>query len=88
MENFIFLYVAALLLAGLFSTRLMKVFRLPNVTGYIITGIIMGPFVFGLLFNGFNFLGANDPTISPVYSFVKRLGWVNNIALGFIAFSI
>ena len=88
MENFIFLYIAALLLAGLFSTRLMKVFRLPNVTGYIITGIIMGPFVFGLFFNGFNFLGANNPEISPIYSFVKRLGWINNIALGFIAFSI
>jgi Kef-type K+ transport system membrane component KefB len=45
MENFIFLYVAALLLAGLFSTRLMKVFSLPNVTGYIITSILMGPFI-------------------------------------------
>ena len=88
MENFIFLYVAALLLAGLFSTRLMKVFRLPNVTGYIITGIIMGPFVLGLFFNGFDFMGANNPLTSPIYSFVKRLGWVNNIALGFIAFSI
>ncbi|MBP5091438.1 MAG: cation:proton antiporter, partial [Bacilli bacterium] len=88
MDNFIFLYIAVLLLAGLFSTRLMKVLRLPNVTGYIITGIIMGPFVFGLFFNGFDFMGANNPSTSPIYSFVKELVWVNNIALGFIAFSI
>ncbi len=88
MDNFIFLYIAALFLAGLFSTRLMKLVKLPNVTGYIITGIIMGPFVFGLIFNGGNFLGANNAEISPIYSYIKNLSWVNNIALGFIAFSI
>ncbi len=88
MDNFIFLYVAGLLLAGLFSTRLMKLVKLPNVTGYIITGILMGPFVFGLLFNGGNFLEANNASVSPIYSYIKNMGWVNNIALGFIAFSI
>ena len=88
MDNFIFLYIAALFLAGLFSTRLMKLVKLPNVTGYIITGILMGPFVFGLIFNGGNFLGANNAEISPIYSYIKGLNWVNNIALGFIAFSI
>lgn len=88
MDNFIFLYIAALILAGLFSTRLMKLVKLPNVTGYIIVGIIMGPFIFGLLFNGGNFLEANNPAISPIYSYIKNLSWVNNIALGFIAFSI
>ncbi len=88
MDNFIFLYVAGLLLAGLFSTRLMKLVKLPNVTGYIITGILMGPFVFGLLFNGGNFAEANNASVSPIYSYIKNMGWVNNIALGFIAFSI
>ena len=37
MEFPIFLYIALLLLAGLLSSRLMKVVKLPNVTGYIIT---------------------------------------------------
>ena len=47
----IFAYVAILILAALLSTRLMKILKLPNVTGYIITGILVGPFVFGLLFS-------------------------------------
>ena len=72
MENFIFLYVAALLLAGLFSTRLMKVFRLPNVTGYIITGIIMGPFVLGLFFNGFDFMGAASRKKISGWDFIRH----------------
>ena len=56
----IFAYVAVLLLAALLSTRLMKILKLPNVTGYIITGIIVGPFVFGLLFNNFTYDGIKE----------------------------
>lgn len=85
MEPLIFVYIAILLLAALLSTRLMKIFKLPNVTGYIITGIIMGPFVFGLFFNNFTYDGIKE---SAIYHFVNDLGWVSTIALGFIAFSI
>ena len=81
----IFGYIALLLLVGLLSTRLMKVIKLPNVTGYIITGIIMGPFVFGLLFNNFSYDGIKTGLI---YEYVSRVGWVSQVALGFIAFSI
>ena len=81
----IFIYLAILLLAALLSTRLMKVLHLPNVTGYIITGIIMGPFVFGVLFNHFSYDGIKE---SVVFNYVNRLGWVSQVALGFIAFSI
>lgn len=88
MDGFIFLYIAGLFLAGLLATRLMKLVHLPNVTGYIITGIVMGPFVFGLFFNGFDFASANNSELSPIYAYVSSLGWVNNVALGFIAFSI
>lgn len=87
MEPYIFLYVAALVLVGLLSTRLMKVIKMPNVTGYIVAGILMGPFVFGLFFNGFDFLNAGT-SANPVFRYVERLSWVNNAALGFIAFSI
>ena len=87
MDIYIYLYVAALFVVGLLSTRLMKKIKLPNVTGYIIVGIIMGPFVFGLFFNGFDFSKASDLS-SPIYSYVKNLSWVSNVALGFIAFSI
>ncbi len=86
MEVFsIFAYVAALLLVALLSTRLMRLIKLPNVTGYILTGIIMGPFLFGLLFNNFSFADIKEGTI---YKFVDQLGWVSTVALGFIAFSI
>ena len=85
MDFSIFAYVAILLLVALFSTRLMRIIKLPNVTGYIITGIIMGPFVFGLLFNNFTFDGIKGSTI---YGFVDKISWVSTVALGFIAFSI
>ena len=85
MDFSIFAYIAILLLVALFSSRLMRLIKLPNVTGYIITGIIMGPFVFGLLFNNFSFEGIKD---SLIYQHVDRIGWVSNVALGFIAFSI
>ena len=81
----IYLYIAILLLVALLSTRLMKVVKMPNVTGYIITGILMGPFVFGLLFNHFSF---SDIKASVINTYVSQIGWISTVALGFIAFSI
>lgn len=81
----IFGYIAILLLAALLSTRLMKIIKLPNVTGYIITGIIMGPFIFGLFFNNFTFEGIKE---APIYQYIDKISWVSSVALGFIAFSI
>ena len=86
MEFPIFIYLALLLIMGLLSTRLMKVLKLPNVTGYIVTGIIMGPFVFGLLFGNSQYHG--DQASNIIYQYVTRLDWVSQVALGFIAFSI
>ena len=85
MDFSIFAYVAILFFVALLSTRLMRVIKLPNVTGYIITGIIMGPFVFGLLFNNFTYENIKDGLI---FKLVNQIGWVSNAALGFIAFSI
>ena len=85
MDFSIFAYIALLLLAALISTRLMKLIKLPNVTGYIITGIIMGPFVFGLFFNNFSYEGIKE---SVIYTHIDSIKWVSTIALGFIAFSI
>ena len=85
MDFSIFAYVAILLLVALLSTRLMRIIKLPNVTGYIVTGIIMGPFVFGLLFNNFTFDGIKE---GIVHGYVDKISWVSSVALGFIAFSI
>ena len=81
----IYLYIAIFLLVALLSTRIMKLLKLPNVTGYIITGIIMGPFVFGLLFNHFTYDGIKDGLIAQ---YVDKISWISTVALGFIAFSI
>ena len=85
MDFSIFAYVAILLLVALLSTRLVRILKLPNVTGYIVTGIIMGPFVFGLLFNNFTYDGIKE---SVIYQHVNTINWVSTVALGFIAFSI
>ncbi len=81
----IFAYVAFLLFVALLSTRLVRILKLPNVTGYIVTGILAGPFIFGLLFNNFTFENIKD---GPIYQFVQQINWVSTVALGFIAFSI
>lgn len=85
MEFPLFIYIALLLVVALLSSRLMRLLKLPNVTGYILTGILMGPFVFGLFFNHFSFDGIKEGVI---YNYVNRINWVSTVALGFIAFSI
>ena len=81
----IYAYIAIVLIVGVLSTRLMKVLKLPNVTGYILTGILVGPFVLGFFFNGLTYENIKD---SIVNSYVQKISWVSTVALGFIAFSI
>ena len=38
-------YLAIMLFAGLLFGRLLKLVKLPNVTGYLIAGLVLGPFV-------------------------------------------
>jgi len=65
-------YLAIAIFAGLFSGKLMKKFKLPNVTGYIIFGLIIGPYVLGIL----------------PEDVVSKMTIISDVALGFIAFSI
>ena len=39
------LIIAIAMAAGLALSRLMKILNLPNVTGYLIAGVLIGPFV-------------------------------------------
>ena len=73
------LCIALALFAGLLSSRLMKVLRLPNVTGYLLAGIIFGPFVLGKYIGGWS-------TTNPETS-INAIKWISDIALGFIAFT-
>ena len=64
--------VALAMVFGLILNRVMKLFNLPNVTGYLIAGVLVGPYCINLL---------NAENLSDV-------SFISTIALGFIAFSI
>lgn len=76
----ILLSVSIALLAGLLMTRLFKPFKLPDVTAYLIAGVLIGPYCIGALGVG----GLGFPTMDAVHA----LGLMSDVALGFIAFSI
>lgn len=65
-------YVALILFSGLLFGRLVKIFKLPNVTGYLIAGLILGPY----------FL-----KVFPI-QFITGMEVISEMALAFIAFSI
>ena len=65
-------YLALILFSGLIFGRAVKHIKLPNVTGYLIAGLLIGPYIFKLL---------------PL-DIVKEFELISEIALAFIAFSI
>ncbi len=69
---FILLELGIILFGGFCFTRITKLLRLPNVTGFIICGIIIGPCVC-------NFISED---------FVNSLDFVSDIALAIIAFGV
>ncbi|MBP5210190.1 MAG: cation:proton antiporter [Clostridia bacterium] len=66
----IIISVALMLFLGFAMTRLTKRLKLPNVTAYILTGILIGPFCLRLI-----------PT-----SVIAGMDFLSDIALAFIAF--
>ncbi|MBR6452842.1 MAG: cation:proton antiporter, partial [Lachnospiraceae bacterium] len=76
----VLLNLAFALLAGLLMTRIFKKWNLPDVTAFLISGVLIGPFVLGRLGNGT--LGLST------YEEVARFDLINEVAMGFIAFSI
>ena len=63
--------VAVMLLAGFLMTRITKRLRLPNVTAYIVAGILIGPYGLDLV----------------PQSIIDGTDFLSDIALAFIAFS-
>ena len=63
--------VAFMLICGFAMTRLTKLLRLPNVTAYILTGILLGPYCLRLIPQGV----------------IDGMDFLSDIALAFIAFS-
>lgn len=68
----ILFYLACAMIAGLIMTRFTKLLNLPNVTAYLLAGVLIGP-------NVSNLLGSQP---------LSRMGTITECALAFIAFSI
>ena len=74
------LAIGVAMFAGLFLSRLTSKFNLPDVTSYLVAGVLVGPLCLGLL--GIDGLGFKS------FEFVEEMVLLNDVALGFIAFSI
>lgn len=67
-----FINLAIMIFTGMALGRLVKLIKLPNVTGYLLAGLVLGPSVLGIL---------NE-------DFLSSASIISDAALGFIAFSI
>ncbi len=67
----IIISISLMLMIGFLMTRLTKILKLPDVTAYIITGILMGPFCLNLI----------------PKSIIEGTSFLPDIALALIAFS-
>jgi len=66
------LYMAILIATGLLFGKIAKYAKLPNVTGYLVGGLLIGPSLLGLVSE----------------EAIHNLELISTVALGFIAFSI
>ena len=74
------LNISVAMFAGLMLTRLGNKVRLPDVTAYLVAGVLIGPSLLG----GLNILGLGFHSFEEL----ETLGVISDMALGFIAFSI
>ena len=74
------LAVGVAVIAGLMLTRLFTRLKLPDVTAYLVAGVLIGPWVLGRL-------GVPGLGLSTAEE-VDKLEFLSDIALGFIAFAI
>ena len=72
MLNNIYVGIAIAMFLALFSSKLMKKIKLPNVTGYLIIGLLAGPYCLNVIPEGI----------------LHNLSFIPTVALGFIALSI
>ncbi len=76
----VLLSLSIALFAGLMLSRVAKLLKLPAVTAYLVAGILVGPYVLGLIgIPGIGFISHED---------VASYSIISDVALGFIAFAI
>ena len=83
----IILTVSICMVAGLLVTRLVRLLNLPDVTAYLVAGVLVGTFCLGGVSLGGVYLGYNasvfeHETLNVVFDVIC------DVALGFIAFAI
>ena len=72
--------IGVAMFAGLLLTRVTTRFKLPDVTSYLVAGLLIGPLGLGALrIPGLGFQS---------FDYVESMGLICDVALGFIAFSI
>jgi Kef-type K+ transport system membrane component KefB len=76
MDSLILFYVGIIIIIGLLFGKLAKALKLPNVTGYLLGGLIFGPVI-----------GMFGWKIVPIET-IEKMDIVKQVALGFIAFTI
>jgi Kef-type K+ transport system membrane component KefB len=74
------LSLSVAIFAGLMMTRIMSIWKLPDVTAYLVAGVLIGPSLIGAL--GIPGIGFAS------YEELEGLSLISDVALGFIAFSI
>ncbi len=68
----IILTTAIMLISGFLFTRLTKLAHLPNVTGYILSGVLIGPWCLHLI----------------PQEYIAQMDFITDVALAFIAFGV
>lgn len=79
----ILITLATCMFVGLLITRVFRRLSLPDVTSYLVGGVLIGSYVLGNFIVGGYAFGFNDK-VAPVGSFEI----ISSVALGFIAFDI
>lgn len=77
--EFFLLAIAIVLMTGLLMSKLTKILHVPNVTGYLIGGLLIGPGVLGLIPGFDGILG---------FDMIRAMKVIVKIELAFIAFTI
>ncbi len=75
-----FLAIALALIFGLLFTRITSLLKLPDVTAYLIAGVLVGPYCLGAI--GIEGLGFTT------MASIEKIKFISDTALGFIAFAI
>ena len=83
----IILTVSICMITGLLVTRLVRLLNLPDVTAYLIAGVLVGTFCLGGVSLGGYYLGYNEHAFEHETLKVV-LDVICSLALGFIAFAI